>query len=549
MEQKFEEREEPSSPQTGIWMPWIEQEDVLAAPEPPTAEEQTQEELRTPPIIPPLPSGQILPPAYYAPTELNLRLSQLGQDSRLREACLIGFWACLTPLLTIAILVALGSGQGWAALGTGTLLAFLLHYNRLVDALNQTRGALSLSGFGKEWVGGLVEALFWPNSRIQGIAAASLTQMLPRLTPEDASLLSMQHREILYSRLNGVGAKTEFRIAILRALAAVGDAYSIPYMERIADSTAWTKTQAQVRSVARQSLAILEERLTRQKLTAPAPSAVLPAIPLAPAPVKAEISPEEQALRSRKVDELLEKLAEESRSRRQPAMRIGFLIANWAVIVPYLGINAIHSLAIGNPWYGTLIWALACAGSTQLYRFTLSSTLSKTARELAATDDIRAVSALAEALDWPDADIQYASRQALERLLPQLRATDSKLLNEKQRASLYKSLKMSNAHKEERLIIAILAALQQVGDTAAVPYVERLAQAKPRLPREQRIQRAAAECLPYLLIRAQDNESSAMLLRASSAVEMSPEILLRPASAHDSEAAEELLRPSSDSLQ
>ncbi len=44
-------------------------------------------------------------------------------------------------------------------------------------------------------------------------------------------------------------------------------------------------------------------------------------------------------------------------------------------------------------------------------------------------DDARGVGRLAEALEWPDHDIQLVAARALTRLLPRLQATDAGLLD------------------------------------------------------------------------------------------------------------------------
>src|SRR5579871_379634 len=267
MEQKHEPAEEQLNPKPGLWLPWLNLKDgdtaapLMEATATPVEKEETTDAAM-------LPSHMIAPPVYYAPTELNLQLAQMGRETPLREAGLIGMWACLVPLLSIWFLVSLFNpypGSGISVVGSGLLLAFLFHYNRLIDSLSQSRAALSLSEFGKEWTGGFIEALFWPNTRIQNIATTVLTHLLPRLTREDASQLTFQQREILYTRLYTTRSKPDFQIAILKALAVVGDEHSIPHMERLTGSIAWTPRQARVRTAAREALTLLEERLAQQR--------------------------------------------------------------------------------------------------------------------------------------------------------------------------------------------------------------------------------------------------------------------------------------------
>ena len=94
----------------------------------------------------------------------------------------------------------------------------------------------------------------------------------------------------------------------------------------------------------------------------------------------------------------------------------------------------------------------------------------------------------------------------------------------------------------ENLLLAILAALEQVGDEAAVPYVKRLADSRAITREQRRIQQKAEACLPYLESCANQRRGSQTLLRASSIDSTRPEILLRPASGNTDTEPEQLLR-------
>lgn len=108
-------------------------------------------------------------------------------------------------------------------------------------------------------------------------------------------------------------------------------------------------------------------------------------------------------------------------------------------------------------------------------------------------------------------------------------------------------LKLRNARKQEALILATLKALEQVGDEAAVPYVEQLALANPKSPAQYRIRESARECLPYLRSGAAQRQGSQTLLRASSSdAGQQTNVLLRPAVNVSTVEEAQLLRGASE---
>jgi hypothetical protein len=116
-----------------------------------------------------------------------------------------------------------------------------------------------------------------------------------------------------------------------------------------------------------------------------------------------------------------------------------------------------------------------------------------------------------------------AAVQALTHLLPRLTAEDSSQLSAKQRQNLPRVLQyVANPRSTRRynipFALAILKALEEIGDGVAIPSIQRLAKMKPRTE-EQRLLREAAEmCLSRLRERDQEVELQNSLLRASSSV-------------------------------
>lgn len=157
-------------------------------------------------------------------------------------------------------------------------------------------------------------------------------------------------------------------------------------------------------------------------------------------------------------------------------------------------------------------------------------------------DDVRAVGALAEALDISDKGIRDRAKAALTLLLPRLQSSDAYLLNEVQRNSLYQHLKIEKALTTPDFMVALLAALEKVGDAGALPAVQALAACTVTTANGKRVQAAAAKCLPALRLRIRTQETSSTLLRASSAADTADASLLRPAHGGTANAPEELLR-------
>ena len=155
---------------------------------------------------------------------------------------------------------------------------------------------------------------------------------------------------------------------------------------------------------------------------------------------------------------------------------------------------------------------------------------------LYSSGDCSAIGPLAETM-WIakiDRDIVL---KALSRLLPQMRASDVNLVTQKQRASLYAALKLKPS-KNSDFMVVLLNALEQIGDEAAIPYVERLADRPAKGDKALRVQQAARECLPALrdLVRRQHEENTLLRPAAES------DELLRPASVTSADTPEQLLR-------
>jgi len=129
----------------------------------------------------------------------------------------------------------------------------------------------------------------------------------------------------------------------------------------------------------------------------------------------------------------------------------------------------------------------------------------------------------------------------LYRQLRLLRHTDATLLNDKQRRYLYHLLVIHgtriNGNFNGRKALAILKAIEQIGDMRAFHDVQRVAMAGG----SEAVREAAEECLLYIKARRESLERQSTLLRASENTGGQEE-LLRAANSNADTQAETLLR-------
>src|SRR5205085_9358282 len=142
------------------------------------------------------------------------------------------------------------------------------------------------------------------------------------------------------------------------------------------------------------------------------------------------------------------------------------------------------------------------------YRFTMTPQQQRLGAKLGSIDNVEAVGPITEMTSWPDMRIRSMAMAALTRLLPRMRASDAQLLNRDHRFMLYHFLKLEHAQRHAEFQVALLMALQQVGDTTALPFVRSLANMRAHTIRQRRVVEAAGVCLPYLETCAPNNSSS-----------------------------------------
>ncbi len=245
----------------------------------------------------------------------------------------------------------------------------------------------------------------------------------------------------------------------------------------------------------------------------------------------------EAAERSPLLDKLI---GQAQRQRRWRKISAGFYYGG---VSSYIVYGVLHLCGWGKflpPDF--MFWYVLLYASALMADIVLRWRWGRSATNIANIDDVRAVGALAEALDIPDIHIREKAETALARLLPRLTAEEARLLTETQRHCLYRRLKIENAPIAPGFMVALLDMLGKFGDAGALPAVQTLAGALVTSANGKRVQAAARECLSILRKRIVAQETSGTLLRASSPRDDSGATLLRPAQDQSMTAPEELLR-------
>ncbi len=475
--------------------------------------------------------GRLVDPALvHSPNGVRALIDLCSRDSWSNELKhWVGKYLFALPLGVSSLFLLEFDQFQLAAVAAGVSVASLIAVRQMLKN-GCARDAQMFSECGPEAVPDLINALTFDNERVQAVAAMVLAQILPAVGADTFAGLTDSARDRLFAWLTRHSRRfSDQRITIISALGNLKAFDAIPYLESFSRRTCVTPTSRRIRTAARSALTFLvaqaDER-ENQEIVA----------------VAAEIDDDLES--SEEAKALYRKLRKHSESHAAPGMRYGFLIANWCVITPFTVLQFIGSVVnkFGLPI--NLCWAVLSVLSTQLYRVALTGKETRMARELAALDDVHAIGPLSEALEWPDYEMRNLARTALIRLLPRMKASDSMILNSRQRRCLNNQLILTNAknYLDCELQIKILTALQYVGDLSSLQAVKQLLLQKPTLSNERKVHRIAATCLPMLEQRAHLNEGSQMLLRASSATDMGVETLVRPARSSNI-PPEEMLRP------
>jgi hypothetical protein len=228
----------------------------------------------------------------------------------------------------------------------------------------------------------------------------------------------------------------------------------------------------------------------------------------------------------------------------------------WTVLFMFIGVPFFLAAVISAFVAPKTIWPKFCMYVSSLtyisaWFMALGPVLlgRKAARRLAQLDDPRCIGLLVDiwggqkSSDY-DRKTRRLAERALTRSLLHLKASDAELLNEKQRAILRRTLAMNGyiafgKYRDPDLLIAVLKALEQIGDWRCEPLVRTMAETA----KDKSVQEAARNCLPYLEMLAAKERVGENLLRASDKPASGPDILLRPATGSVETASQQLLHP------
>ncbi|MCX6378922.1 MAG: HEAT repeat domain-containing protein [Armatimonadetes bacterium] len=133
--------------------------------------------------------------------------------------------------------------------------------------------------------------------------------------------------------------------------------------------------------------------------------------------------------------------------------------------------------------------------------------------------------------------MKSAARDGLIEFLPMLCVSNSPLLTEKHRKILNQAL----GNRDKPLQLAILKALEQIGDPSSLPAVQEILDF-PYADSYRDLQESASQCIGFIRMNSDEVQNAQTLLRASHYTENQDE-LLRPAYHTDDAPANELLRP------
>jgi len=433
----------------------------------------------------------------------------------------VAFIPAVAAVLEVPYSLAAIAGNILVALFAFATVFGLRRYAEQTEAAS---AATRLQDVGAESMGALIELLRWPIRRVRDTARWRLMALLRNLPEGAEKLAEPVQLACLYDWLTPMQSlrQPDLVEAILAALPRIADENAIPAVLRVAKMKAWTRDARRIRDSARAVLPEIERRVAM----------------LRTAGGSANTAPEGKA-------ELLPNVAHRAFGEElgvRPQMRLLFLILAWLAVVPGGAWLCITSAQAGN-WLEAAAWAAVALGATQLHRLTLMSRHTRLARSILREENVEAVGRIAEAALWPDGKIRAAAMSTLARLLPRLKASDAGLLTTSQRACLNGLLNRTTAQEHPETVVALLRALEQIGDVAAIRYVQSLVDLPGGSARIAAVREAARECLPVLAERARLNTDPQVLLRPAEAPGAPSEMLLRPASGAPATEDTMLVRP------
>jgi hypothetical protein len=204
---------------------------------------------------------------------------------------------------------------------------------------------------------------------------------------------------------------------------------------------------------------------------------------------------------------------------------------------------------------GPLLFALFSLIALVIFIFALARSREKSRFQVPANippaaGDKYGICLLLDALDKRDRNERVFIIDTLTQLLPRLHASDAENFSAEHLRKLYAALNATSVDYSDAFTrafdppimgdvvdrselldfhLAILKALEQIGDETAIPHVSAIIERRAFREADKILHDAAVDCFPTLLARIEGNRSGSMLLRPSSGLAKNGETLLRPA--------------------
>lgn len=159
--------------------------------------------------------------------------------------------------------------------------------------------------------------------------------------------------------------------------------------------------------------------------------------------------------------------------------------------------------------------------------------------QLTRIDNLHAIGPLLESYGFVDRASRSLTEKMLIRLLPRLQASDASLLSPSQRDTLHTILHSKNRD----LVLVAIQAIEQAGNTSAIPHIEPLAKGRGKAAQDSEVRRTAQWCLTALQARAAGRQDTETLLRPSDITASPDGSLLRPVESSADKDPQQLLRP------
>ncbi len=229
-------------------------------------------------------------------------------------------------------------------------------------------------------------------------------------------------------------------------------------------------------------------------------------------------------------------------------IRTSYFVLAVCIFLPF-GSFLLYNGVVNRAGLGIAIGLGLILSPFSLYRMTLRDRHLFSLVDLEYSNDKCNIGELIDALGWPNERAQHIAISGLTRLLPTLTPEDDYLLTRQQRNELYHWLQPKCAKSHNRLVLALLNAIEVLQDVSAVPMVRALCKSlKLRSPDNSKVRqltevrRAAQHCLQFLEQLEEEDETRHSLLRASDGATALSEELLRSMASASQYPSDQLLR-------